>query len=176
VNRSGARICVGVLLNSLELPAWQFAVVESIVKSDCADLALIALRQGSAPARGIVHRAFLQIEDMKRRPEPDACTTVSVLPLIHSIDRIAYPGPDASQTESAWLQSIRARDLDVLLILADSADLTVDVSLARWAIGSMRVTVVLSRLPTGRWSVLPHLFADVPTFPLQSRSINLAIR
>jgi hypothetical protein len=121
-----------VLLNSLELPAWQFAVLESIVKSDCADLALIALRQGSAPAQGIVHGAFLRIEDSKRRPEPDACAMVSVLPLIESIDRIAYPGSDASQTESAWLQSIRARHLDVLLVLADSTDRAVDVSLARW--------------------------------------------
>jgi hypothetical protein len=132
VNLNGARIRVGVLLNSLELPAWQFAALESIVKSDCADLALIALRQGSAPVRGIVHRAFLRLEDRNRRPQPDACAAVSILPLVQFVDRVGYPGPDASHTEHAWLQSIRAGELDVLLVFADAASLPAGASLARW--------------------------------------------
>ena len=102
------------------------------MNSDCADLALVALRRGSAPACGIVHRAFLRIEDWNRRPQPDACAAVSILPLIQFIDRVEFPGPDTSHDEHAWLQSIRARELDVLLILADSTNIPVGVSLARW--------------------------------------------
>lgn len=125
MNPPEARIRVGVVLAALDVPAWQAAALEAIAGSDCAELALVVLQPGAAPARSRVHEAFLRIEDRNRRPQPDACAAVSIRPLVAGIGRI-------DTADGSWIPQVRSRELDVLVVLADSERLPAGVRLARW--------------------------------------------
>ena len=87
-----ARIRVGVLLDASRVPAWQFAALESISKSECATISHVFVRgpSGSTPvdSRGCfarwLHGAINRLESRKKRPEPDACAEVSADTLLGS--------------------------------------------------------------------------------------------
>ena len=92
-----AKIRVGVSLDTVNVPAWQFAALESIAKSDFATISHVFVRGSAQPtpaAAGLrgypaswLHRIINRLESGKNRPEPDACVEVSATPLIGSLGK-----------------------------------------------------------------------------------------
>lgn len=123
-NPAGARLRVGILMESLDVSAWQFALLESILNSDSAEIALL-ITSGRAPepATRRLYRIFQRFEDKNREKGPDACVRTSAESLLRSVDRLEF---DPASTES-----IDARQLDVLLALVGPDALPSNGSLAR---------------------------------------------
>jgi hypothetical protein len=128
------KLRVGILLDSLELPAWQFALLESIQHSECAIIALLIHPQharppGSRHRHNIVYKAFKRLEDSKRATGPDACTLTSADGLLKGIDAITLE--PTSYVDPASAGSIRERNLDLIVALIEPASLPTDGALAR---------------------------------------------
>jgi hypothetical protein len=141
MNSVSTRLRVAILLESSDVPAWQFALIESILESDCADIALLITSGRTRPSSrthdgkpldgGAVYRAFKRLEDKNRQSGPDACAVTSADSLLHSIDRITFAAAPGSQLDPAMIESIRAKQLDVLVALAEPSLLPSEQFLAR---------------------------------------------
>lgn len=141
MTQSSTKLKVGVVLESLEVPAWQYNLINSVRKSDYAAIVLliVAKREKGSPERlsrphsnqSVAYRAFKKIEDENRNIGPDACALSTASDLFQGIDRVSCKLTTAEQCSSPLVESVRARDLDILIVLAEPGPLTSSDSLAR---------------------------------------------
>ncbi len=141
LNLPSRKLRVGIALESLEVPAWQFAILESIAKSDCAAIIALILPQDAPDtfAPSTVYKAFKRFEDKNRRTGADACLPTSAADLLQTAERITLGPAAAGQVDPAVVQNIRAQELDVLLALVKPALLPLDEPLARYGIWHFEV-------------------------------------
>ena len=129
------RLTVGVLLESVDVPAWQFALLESIQKSDTANIDLLVVAEGTAQyAKSRLYRMFQEFEDKNRARGPDACATTSADKLLLNADRIAFDPTPVQGIDPAIIASISAKKLDVILVFVELESLRSIGSLARFGV------------------------------------------
>ncbi len=115
-----ARLTVGVVLESLEVPAWQLALLKSIQESNSAVIELVITPEyATHHARTRLYRMFQALEDKKRAREPDACATTSAEALLAKVDRLSFPVKGARRLDPPTIELIATKTLDVLVILGE---------------------------------------------------------
>lgn len=141
MNLPGRKLRVGVALASIEVPAWQHAILQSVATSDCAVIASLILLHDACDTlpQSSVYKAFKRLEDENRRNGADACLPTSAADLLKSVERIALTPASAGQIDAAFARHVRALELDVLLALVDPALLPVHESLARYGTWNFEV-------------------------------------
>jgi hypothetical protein len=163
------KLRVGLLLDSLELAAWEARTVEKIVTSAYAELALVIVtapeRRPDAPHRRIVTRAVRALLcrayaywEARYPCEPDAFATRDVGDLVRDVPvlraRAEYGGVSPGWSP-ADLDCIRSARLDVLLTLSKCGDVRELARVARygvWAFHHGDPTQGFGR-PPGFWEI-----------------------
>lgn len=144
---NSGKIRVGVLLESHHVPAWQFAVLESLLQSDVADIAVLILqsgrtaitttRNGRTTDQSVIYKAFMRVENRNYDGGPDACALTNTDSLLRGVNRItlARTTPDtAPPTLPESMQQIRQHDLDLVVALTDPALIDDVDRMSRWGI------------------------------------------
>jgi hypothetical protein len=126
------KIRVGVLVDAALIPCWAFEMLKAIEGGNYATIVLIVENSGAAQAnRGIFTQskikaksllfdAFMKIDRMIGRPEPDAFGTEDLHHLLPSVPVIrAIPLQDASSYVfgKGDIERIKSREVDVLVKL-----------------------------------------------------------
>jgi hypothetical protein len=133
LDRAGSlRLRVGLLLDSLEGPAWQHRMIQKIVQSSCAELSsvlLLHIPRDATVTRGSPGMALRRLLDRaydyweRRYPcDPDACTPTDLTPLLAGIPVAhAYRGRDESlpHFEPAQIAYLKTMRLDVIVSLVE---------------------------------------------------------
>ena len=135
MNLPERKLRVGVALESIEVPAWQFAILESVVTSDCAEITQLILKRDAHkhPSHDVVYKAFNRLERQNPRTNgAAACKPVSAASLLKTAERITLPPSPGGQADVSFVQYLRARGLDVLVALVDPALLPSDKPLAQF--------------------------------------------
>lgn len=119
---------VGLLVDSLQQPAWVARLVAEIRDSMCARIALVALLEGDALAhkgplrrawsrrRSLFHDAYMRLDRLMFRQTPDAFAPVDIGGLVGGCPRIDV----AANPEGVG--RVRAHGLDVLVVLSPAVE------------------------------------------------------
>jgi hypothetical protein len=125
------KLRIGILIDSVQQPAWVRTMLERIAHSDHAELSLVVQNEASRPRLGLLgklrthHRIFMyllleRLEARLFRLEPDAFAMGSIEALIEGLPRIGVSprqGEFSDWIEGESLDEIRSYDVDVLLRL-----------------------------------------------------------
>ena len=126
---TGAPLRVGLLVNSLLLPAWVRRIIEDIQASGHARIVLVVRKRRTAAApsrwrrlwrhRGeLVYMAYRRFDDLLFRISPDAFVEADASPLLTSCETLDVAVRETKHSDHFTpedVEAIRSRDLDVLL-------------------------------------------------------------
>ena len=86
------KIKLGILLKSVEIPAWQYYLIQQLLESDSASVKLIILSDLDNAKRalepGTLYRVFERYDKARQDIILDACETRNAEGLISEIDSI----------------------------------------------------------------------------------------
>ena len=119
------RLKVGLILDGLYLPAWEYGIVESIVNSDIAYVDLLVFvhdadLKSRARTRGALFNFFEKQGRRKTPLEPDACAIMNAQLLLASTSSIVLPSTRRSPSDdpsNTAIEAVCSRKLDVILDL-----------------------------------------------------------
>jgi hypothetical protein len=129
--QSDGPLRVGILLDTLDVPAWVCRMLEIVQASDYARISLVIHDNSPAPKTGFfrtlhaarkifLYRLYMRLERMVRRKREDACTRRDLSPVIDGTPvlevvprRLKY----SDIIEDEDVAKIREHDLDVILVL-----------------------------------------------------------
>ena len=162
-----APLRIGLLVDSLEQPAWVERAVREVATSSFASIALVIVSGGGHDGRrraalsGWKYRLFAAYERFDRRwfsdGRLDPFEKASLAPLVARV-RALEPTADPASGElsSAAIEAIREEDLDVILRFGADTLQPAPAAVARhgiWSIDSRRVAI--DTVPLGGfWEVL----------------------
>lgn len=128
---SARKLRVGVLLDSLTVPAWASTLIRQIVGSDCAEIVLVAVNAAEHSRRSAIgklwrHRHLLlylgyTALDRKLFPvTPDAFEPTDVAPLLADVPQLPVVPVEKKFSDvfsDEAVEAIRGADLDVIIRL-----------------------------------------------------------
>ena len=124
-------IRVGVMLDSLAVPAWIAKILRGVASRECVDFALVVLNPeplGRKPRSALrplrrpqLFNLYQRIDARLFRAEPDALAEVDMTDQLRSVPTLALPPLRQTRVEHPFadgtLNKLRKADLDVLLRL-----------------------------------------------------------
>jgi hypothetical protein len=144
---SGVKLRIGLVVDSLELAAWKWRMVQKIAGSVCTELVLVfrLLPADKASGRNRTHRSFLrrlldrayEYWEARYECEPDAFASKNVMPLLSAVPVVRLPTlnvEDATGLESYDIERIRSAGLDVLINVAPQRLGNTATSLAKYGL------------------------------------------
>ena len=167
-NRNKLR--VGVSLDGVEIPAWQFALLAEIKRSACAEIALIVVprieascakivREADPECGGFAYRAYRKFDERLFKCAPDACENTDARSLLANITTFAAKSTPARSVDPIGRDDVSRTgifDIDVLISLASQvalADLPTCAHCDVWFYDHAE-TGTSNGAPVGFWEVL----------------------
>ena len=168
-NNQRNKLRVGVSLDAVQVPAWQFALLTEIKRSACAEIALIMLPRveasraevscGSDPEwGGLIYRAYRKFDERLFEYTPDACENTDARSLLANVTTFAAKPTPARSADAIGrndVSRIRDFDIDVLISLGSlvgHADLASCAHCGVWFYDH-RETGTSKGAPVGFWEV-----------------------
>jgi len=128
---TGKNLRVGVLLDSEEVLAWQYCLIQNLLKSDGVSVCLVLYNDPEVVANGRhtagrLYKKFEQHERSRRHVDPDALESKSINDLLGEVDSIRGamdPTSDASASSLAPFHNVKAYQLDVIVALGHTGSM-----------------------------------------------------
>jgi hypothetical protein len=126
---------IGLLMNSLQIAAWQHSMLHQIRIADYATIALVILNHGVATPNGglqrslptlwnrrqhLLYKLYSRVDDRLFRPQPDAFAVVDASKLVVGVPTVRVTPRQGKYTDIIGdedLEAIKSHDIDVLIRL-----------------------------------------------------------
>jgi len=133
------KISVGLLLDSFEIPAWQYHLIEQLLASPYASIKVVILSDPESVGKRatepcpFLYRIFERHDKRQRRTTADACVHADVSGLLKGVDSIGLP-PDGSELGPLTLRDIGAYKLEAIVALGRLQAVDVLCRLAKYGV------------------------------------------
>ncbi|MBI3927729.1 MAG: hypothetical protein HY319_19470 [Armatimonadetes bacterium] len=117
---------IGLLLDSLVVPAWKKRLLEEVIRSPWAEMVLVVLNAAdptgpaAPPRQRFLYRAYSALDRRLFRGRPDAFAPTDLRPLLEGVQQLCVT-PRRTRFSDYFpepvLEELRALDLDVLIRL-----------------------------------------------------------
>ncbi len=127
MNKRPSALRVGLVLDGPEVPAWQAAAVETVLRSRSSEVALLAIEEEAPPATagraesgGLLYRLFKRLDRRLLGPRPHPHTPRSLSSLSSDLPTLRFRRESADgevEFSMADVAALREAELDVLVNL-----------------------------------------------------------
>jgi hypothetical protein len=172
MDRAGEKLRVGILLNSLKVSAWHYAMLERIAHSDYAQMTLVVLNDAQMPKQtrlaglrqewhNLLYLMHQKFEHRHFRPDPDAFANKDARNLLTAVPTVAIRPRQtkfSDYIEDKDIEEIRKYDLDVFIRLGFRILRGKILQVAKYGVWSFHHgdNNVNRGGPAGFWEVLEH--------------------